>query len=459
MVKQQFETGRSMVEIIATLAIVGVLSIAGIIGYSYAMNKYHAGAIFEDVNLRMVEIISQVYQGKQGEDIVISEELGERGESGYEIEVFPNMGSEPFIMVKQVPSRVCEMVLKDVLETQDVFVGTLNEQVEADARVDGNWYLGDNTDICGNDEKKEMLFSLDEEVLASFFPDHDNEEAPVVECQSNADCSVATPHCQNGRCIECLDSTDCIQKYGVVLPFCGNGLCTECPTETPVWNGAACEACPLERPHWNPSSRTCNQCQVGSSINPDTNECERYCRSNADCDTRTRYCRITNYSLANNVFSNMRGTCATKADLPDGVYLQRLDTTVYVIGSMRLNANWWSARNYCLSQGKRLFNISNNRLQCFNGNTPFDINNRVSQGPCCAQGITSCNQDGGFSELMQDLHPAAGGGWLWVDDPSENAVGAYSYQNGSIVIFSENYSWGGGQGRADRTDFVPLCEG
>lgn len=40
------EDGRSMVEILGVLAIIGVLSIGGITGYSLAMNRYQAERIF-----------------------------------------------------------------------------------------------------------------------------------------------------------------------------------------------------------------------------------------------------------------------------------------------------------------------------------------------------------------------------------------------------------------------------
>ena len=41
------ESGRSMVEILAVLAIVGVLSIGGVAGYTMAMNRYQAGQYFD----------------------------------------------------------------------------------------------------------------------------------------------------------------------------------------------------------------------------------------------------------------------------------------------------------------------------------------------------------------------------------------------------------------------------
>ena len=57
------QSGRSMVEMLGTLAIIGVLSIGGIAGYSYGMDKYRANATINDVNLRAVDLISQLSRG------------------------------------------------------------------------------------------------------------------------------------------------------------------------------------------------------------------------------------------------------------------------------------------------------------------------------------------------------------------------------------------------------------
>lgn len=45
--KENGEAGRSMVEILGVLAIIGVLSIGGIAGYSMAMNRYRANEIID----------------------------------------------------------------------------------------------------------------------------------------------------------------------------------------------------------------------------------------------------------------------------------------------------------------------------------------------------------------------------------------------------------------------------
>ena len=51
MQKYTNEDGRSMVEMLGVLAVIGVLSIGGIQGYTYAMNKYRANNILNELNI------------------------------------------------------------------------------------------------------------------------------------------------------------------------------------------------------------------------------------------------------------------------------------------------------------------------------------------------------------------------------------------------------------------------
>lgn len=45
------QSGRSMIEMLGTLAIIGVLSIGGIAGYNYAINKHRANQVLQDIRL------------------------------------------------------------------------------------------------------------------------------------------------------------------------------------------------------------------------------------------------------------------------------------------------------------------------------------------------------------------------------------------------------------------------
>ena len=146
------QSGRSMVEMLGVLAVIGVLSIGGIMGYSYGMDRWRANTTLNDVNLRMMDVMTQVFRGET--NIGLSEEWSLTGEAGYSIDLFQNVDSEPSIMVEKIPSSVCKIILKNAPETQDIFVG-----VKSGEAVNGAWYTGANDDICdGGDKERSYLF-------------------------------------------------------------------------------------------------------------------------------------------------------------------------------------------------------------------------------------------------------------------------------------------------------------
>ena len=236
------ESGRSMVEMVGTLAIIGILSVGGVMGYKYGMDKYHANEVINDVNMRMIDIAGQVFRNQS--EIAIPEDWDIKGRSGYVIDLFQNTDSEPSIMVEKVPTSVCKEVLKSTPDTQDIYVGVLNGE-----QVDGNWYLGDNEDICEGSDK-EMLFAMSPEILAGFNPDSEEYvepegtetvSVPVVtklECYSNADCRPKKPYCDNGTCVECTQDSQCKAD----LPYCDttNGVCHECESNADCDAGQFC---------------------------------------------------------------------------------------------------------------------------------------------------------------------------------------------------------------------------
>lgn len=59
------ESGRSMVEMLGVLAIIGVLSVGGVAGYKTALNKYRANEVAQAVSGVKVELMSAGAQGMQ----------------------------------------------------------------------------------------------------------------------------------------------------------------------------------------------------------------------------------------------------------------------------------------------------------------------------------------------------------------------------------------------------------
>ena len=107
------ERGRSMVEMLGVLAVMGVLSIGGVAGYRYAIDKMNANDIINEVRKRAVTASQQRILGH---DINLSE-YGDNGriKGLYDVAVTNDYtGDEGFfaLTVSAVPQRVCDEILK-----------------------------------------------------------------------------------------------------------------------------------------------------------------------------------------------------------------------------------------------------------------------------------------------------------------------------------------------------------
>ena len=225
------ESGRSMVEMLGTLAIIGVLSIGGIAGYSYGMDKYRANQTMNEITLRSVDLMAQINNGN--DNLTLDNWKNEK--TTYPISlVFDEDTYSPLIQVSNVPERVCEMIVKGMA-------------TQAAITVNSYYTIGQEDGGCE-----------DENNLTFYFGDHE-------ACGTNY-CSGNTPvcHAESQTCVECVNSSDC-------------------PSDKPVCNTSnICEACPAETPIWDSSSKQCTgctsntDCSNGSLCWPSYNECWPY---------------------------------------------------------------------------------------------------------------------------------------------------------------------------------------
>ena len=65
--KQSDEQGRSMVEMLAVLAVIGVLSIGGVVGFRSAMDKNIANTIINEAQKRATLVVSQIQMMESAE--------------------------------------------------------------------------------------------------------------------------------------------------------------------------------------------------------------------------------------------------------------------------------------------------------------------------------------------------------------------------------------------------------
>ena len=101
------EQGRSMVEMLGVLAIIGVLTVAGVAGFRYAMNKHYAN---QTVNRLMKRAVVVAAQANFGQNLSLHEFDENDGE--YKITLLDPTNNESFTMqVEDIPQEVCQQIL------------------------------------------------------------------------------------------------------------------------------------------------------------------------------------------------------------------------------------------------------------------------------------------------------------------------------------------------------------
>ena len=127
------ESGRSMTEMLGTLAIIGVLSVGGIAGYSYGMDKYRANQTMNDIMLMGVDIITQLSQNR---GIPTLSEWGTKTTAGYDVSIVQNTDDKTQygIQITDIPSSICKMVGDGLKQTVAVYVG--NEDYNSNTETD-----------------------------------------------------------------------------------------------------------------------------------------------------------------------------------------------------------------------------------------------------------------------------------------------------------------------------------
>ena len=199
---------------------------------------------------------------------------------------------------------------------------------------------------------------------------------------------------------------------------CSNGICL-CPTGQEVCGQTCC-----------PENQMCSS-DVGGCVDV-TGECT----TNADCKDadgnvdKTKYCKI---SASDCYGGGARGTCTALGG--------QSEATIEGLGTVYKSNDymtWWSARNWCEAQGKRLISVSD--LQC-------DHLSYGEYGYCCKDSGSCRNNITTQSAIMQALRSEWSGGSVWTDT-------SYGSCNAVYVGLANGYV-----GNDDRYDYgYALCE-
>ena len=322
----QYESGRSMVEMLGTLAIIGVLSIGGIAGYKYGMDKYKANQTINDVMLMGVDIITQLSQNRGTP--TLSSDWGTKTTAGYDFTVVQNPEDETQygIQITGVPTSICKQVGDGLKQTVAVYVG--NEDYTSDTE----------TDPCDESDSNTMEFYFEKSAIEP-------------ECKTNTDCGEGN-YCDNGWCFsgsqpevskvldkQCTSTDDCNTEWIMgsyngagyeTCAYCYNGKCIEQPTVQGY-------SCTLK------NGNIPGQCYAGQCI-------AKGCNDKNPCQNKDEYCASPNtYSSSecHAFHEGEQGVCVK----PDFKYY-KIDGYIYYVSSGAMS--WWDAVSACEALGHKL---------------------------------------------------------------------------------------------------------
>ncbi len=337
---QSSDSGRSMVEMLGVLAVVGVLSIAGIAGYRFAMDKYVANRLVNELNIVRTNLDLIMERGVDALTLYDPYDKGAVNTSAdYTFDYACGDGSGDtvpadckseqfyFIEIGNLDKRICFESAQLMQHFPKVTSMLINDTPGGGERC---------AEI--NNEIRLVFENLTNH--ADIVPTN-----PQKTCTSNADCTDET------------------------APFCGSSnYCEACPTETPAWNGTKCVGCTPSYCEDRTDGKTV--CEKDACREP----LPEGCRVNGDCKDNTKYCKITaeNTKVGDSCYQNFGGSCQSKGSLPsprkatvtDENGVETVIATIY--RKTDKWASWWDANNWCEAHGLRLFSLQtpSNRLRC-----------------------------------------------------------------------------------------------
>ena len=268
------ESGRSLIEMLGVLAVMGVLTIGAIAGFHYAMNKQRANATVNYVNQLAIEGSRQMLAGSNHLSLL---DYPDKTPSGYEVELGLLKDTNAYfeVYVKDVPEAVCSQI---------------QAMAEGWRGLDTLWVNKDGKDC--NKETNTMSF---------IFTDSLSRGTSGTRCTSDEGCSWCQT-CQRGFCTD----TDSVCPGDT--PHCVSGSCEKCPAGEFQDSRGKCYKCNESQTLWVADKAECDKC-LGT----------RVCYNGATypCDTKaTLYwfvqkeaCQACGNRYPSNVTADGMGSC------------------------------------------------------------------------------------------------------------------------------------------------------
>lgn len=285
------QTGRSMLEMLVVLAIVGVLSIVAVAGLTYAMNKHRANATIYDVlSYATLILTGEIFEKTDIGSVLKTPETEQiqKTSMGYFIDSIKETEDIFSVHIESVPEKVCTLILKGP-NPSDTVIGVNNS----------GWEDLEKTMSCDLENSMNFYFNATGRHLCNGMLCRSDEI-----CQNETCVCPPNQHEEEGTCV--CDSGMEVCQYGCYEACVGdfisrNEQTCECECDTSlgfnrVPKDDVC-VCPPDMMFLNGRCRSFN-C-YGGTVGAGNWTCTidgKRCGSNCSQDGLTCY-----YGLCNNV--------------------------------------------------------------------------------------------------------------------------------------------------------------
>lgn len=203
----KYETGRSMVEMLATLSIIGVLSVGAVAGFKTAMNKHKANELIQELKMHSVSLAGQALSQNLPENMTLNN-------TKYQFVYKKETDKSYSLSLNDVDKNICRIVQNN----------TAFQWAETVLINDGKG--------CEN-ENNSLVFFMN----TSLTSDTTNENR-IMTCQKDSDCGECGQCGPQNVCL--FSDLDCIDPE---KPYCNKGKCQSCEVGNFRANDGICYKC------------------------------------------------------------------------------------------------------------------------------------------------------------------------------------------------------------------------
>ena len=348
------ESGRSLVEMLGTLAIMGLIGITGLQGFTYAMKRHRANELLNEANKRAIMVATDLMTGKKPEDISITG-FPENSYGTFKAQIEPE-GNDKFKMtVTGLEEGTCELLdslakgpirrinCKEESSAEIFFNNDLSTEERASdyntpetCQPPFKWCSGSNT--CTSEESCTCSGTKPAcKVCDTATGEYSTDEDDDTPCKTDPTLTEEDGTCQSGECVEI--------PVGPTCSYTGAGIAGTTIDGVSYSGGYAGKA--------SDGITECN-CPAGQVYKEDgcgqqPTSCSDWTKN--ECGTGY-YCYFNDYTTYTNdevYYGAVTGICA-RVSTPTEINVKLSATETKKLYRYDGNKNWWTAASLCNTQ-------------------------------------------------------------------------------------------------------------